>query len=111
MSQWGNDKRVKGLRDVILPKLGAKWRGTHEEFLSFLIWSIEQMPEQVRDAMKRHYVTGETQRKNPDTGRPDTADSRYYLRLSEGRSILASQIREAQQGFKVTRLLESVYAC
>lgn len=109
MAQWSGEKRVKGLRDVLLPKMGAKWRGTHDEFLSFLIWSIEQMPEQVNDVMKRHYVTGETQRKNITTGRPETSDSSYYIRLSEGRSILASQIIEAQRGFKVTRLLERVY--
>lgn len=111
MAQWGQPKRVQGLKNVLLPKLGAKWRGTDEEFLSFLIWSIERMPSQVRDAMERHYVTGGTQFKNPTTGRPATTDSRYYLLLSEGRSILASQIIDAQKGFKVMKLLESVYAC
>lgn len=111
MAQWSQGKRVKGLRMQLLPKLGARWRGTDEEFLSFLIWSIERMPPQVRNAMERHYVTGGTQIKNPSTGRPATTDSRYYLLLSEGRSILASQLIDAQKGFKVMRLLESVYAC
>lgn len=110
MAQWGSTKRVKGLKNNLLPKLGAKWRGTDEEFLSFLIWSIEQMPDHVQGAMKRHYVTGGTQFKNPETGRPTPTDSRYYLLLKEGRSILASQIRDAQQGFKVYRLLERIYA-
>lgn len=109
MAQWSNEKRIKGLRDNLLPKLGAKWRGTDEDFLSFLIWSIDQMPAQVQDVMRRHYVNGGTQHKNPVTGRPATPDSRYYLLLSEGRSILASQIRDAQGGFKVSRFLEQIY--
>lgn len=109
MAQWGQPKRVKGLKNVLLPKLGAIWRGTDAEFMSFIIWSIEQMPEQVNSAMHRHYVSGETQVKNPTTGRPTAADSRYYLHLSEGRSILASQLMDAQRGFKVMKLLERVY--
>lgn len=106
---WGIPKRVGSLRTEYLPKLDAYWRGTPEEFTEFLIRTIDQMPEQVRVAMKRYYLLGETQRLNPLTGRPEREDGRYRALLSQGRGILATLIRVANNDQRPMKLLEKVY--
>jgi hypothetical protein len=100
--------RVTKLRTKDLPKLGAKWRGSSEEFTEFLLNVIPKMPASVAAAMQRYYVDGESQRLTT-YGRPETADSRYYLFLLQGRSILATMVNVAQSDQKSFRMLEEIY--
>lgn len=101
--------KFKSLRNVLLPKLGAIWHGTDEQFVEFVVQAIPQMPEQVRDAMQRFYGDGGTQYRNPNTGKTESTDSRFYLHLVHGRGILATMIRLAQNDMRPLELLEDIY--
>lgn len=105
---WKTGTRITRLRTKELPKQGAKWRGTSEEFYEFLVQSINQMPPLVKDAMTRHYISGDTQTLK-ENGRPAQTDSRYYLLLTQGRSILATMINLAQNDKRPLKTLEIIY--
>lgn len=93
--QWGNEKRIRMLKDTILPKSGVYWKGDTVSFVEFLIKAIQQMPDDVRDAMERHYITGGTREKD-EFGRPRKRDSMYYHLTMQGRKALVTVLRFAQ---------------
>lgn len=109
MAKWGVDKRVVFLRDFWLKKNGIKWHGTEEQFLEVLLRAIDCMPPEVADAMRRYYIDGGTQYRSETTGRPQTQDSQFYHFLDQGRVVLASLVKIAQEDSHIYEILGGIY--
>lgn len=96
--RWQTGTRISHFKDTILPKYGITWAGSPEEFIEFLAEIIAYLPEQESQALQRFYFDGETQERNDQTGRPTTADSRFYLAAMSGRVAAITAIKLYQQG-------------
>lgn len=105
---WGIDKRVKMLNSL-LRQSGVDWQGNNAALIEVLTRTINQMPDEVRDAMRRHYLEGGEQHKDPETGRSLTSDSRYYQRLAEGRTAFITILKSYRNDGEIFRRLERIY--
>lgn len=106
--RWGTDKRVRMLHSL-LSKNGVEWKGGNAVLIELLQRAIKQMPDEVKDAMSRHYLEGGEQRKDPNTGKAVVQDSRYYQRLAEGRTAFITMLKSYRNDGEIFRKLENIY--
>lgn len=106
--RWATEKRVRMLNTLLLQN-GVEWKGGNSALIDVLQKAIRQMPEEVQDAMSRHYLEGGQQHKDPHTGRATVQDSRYYQRLSEGRSAFITLVKAHRNDQEIFRKLENIY--
>ena len=90
---WNQGSRVNMLRRK-LADMGVELNYSAAEFSEILQQYINELSESPeKEAARRFYIEQDLQKKNPDTGRPLTADYRFYQFLSSFRFALADYLR------------------